>query len=106
MPDKKAEPLRGAAAVREEARRYGAESMTTGEAHVATARRMLAHVWHGAEVPPWDEGRGLAVAMGWGSFVAALAKADKSKAVGADDSTCTCSGWRRRARRSFTGVFF
>ena len=83
-PDREAEPLRGAAAVREEARKYGAETMATGRAHTVTARRMLAHVWGGAEVPPWEAGRGLEAAVGWESFVAALAKADKSKAVGAD----------------------
>ena len=46
---------------------------------------MLEHVWHGEEVLPWDAGKGLEIAMWWGSFAAALvAKADKSKAVGAD----------------------
>ena len=84
VPDKTAEPLRGAAAVREEARKYGAENMSTGRAHAATARRMLKHVWCGAEVLPGEEGGGLKAAMGWESFAAALAKADKSKAVGAD----------------------
>ena len=84
MPDKEAEPLRAPAAVREEARKYGAEVMSTGRAHIATARRVLAHVWGGAEVPQEAAGRGLKAAMGWESFRAALSKADKSKAVGAD----------------------
>ena len=46
-PETTRQPLYTAAEVREEARKYGAETMATGKAHKSAARRMMARVWTG-----------------------------------------------------------
>ena len=63
-PETTRQPLYAAAEVREEARKYGAETMATGKAHKSAARRMMARVWTGL-AGKREEGVGLEQALGW-----------------------------------------